>query len=72
LEPEAVTTAAAFGDAVDFSSLLANSQPALDSQHPELTCAKSGDTAVPADIEIWESESAKDEREEAAGGIFAV
>jgi hypothetical protein len=71
-EPEAVTIAAAFGDAVDFSSLLASSQPALDSQNPELTCAKSGDTTVPDDIEIWESESAKDEREEAADSIFAV
>lgn len=71
-EPDAVTTAAAFSDAVDLTSLLASSKLNFDFQNSELTCGKSEGATGPVDIEIWESESAKDEREEAGDSIFAV
>lgn len=71
-EPEAVTTAAGFSDAVDLSSLLASSKPTLNFQTSELSSGKSEDAIEPADIEIWESESAKDEKDEVGDSIFAV
>lgn len=71
-EPEAVTTSAGFSDAVDLSSLLASSKPTLNFHTSELSSGRSEDAIEPADIEIWESESAKDEKEEVGDSIFAV
>lgn len=72
-ECEAVATSAEFSNAVDLSSLLASCKPSFDFQTLDATGGQSEDVPEPADIEIWESESAKDEKEEEArDSIFAV
>jgi hypothetical protein len=71
-EAEAVSKPERFSNAVDLSSLLASSVPSADSYNVGETDDKSGAAQELADIEIWESESAKDEREEAGDSIFAI
>jgi hypothetical protein len=71
-EAETVAKPERFSNAVDLSLLLASSVPSVDSYNVGETDDKSATAQEPADIEIWESESAKDEREEAENSIFAI
>ena len=71
-EPEAVVTAEGVENGVDLSSLLTGSAPNFDLQNLDAADARSETVPEPTDIEIWESESAKDEKEEAGDGVFAV
>ena len=71
-EPQTVANTEGFSNAVNLSSLLASSNPIFDVQNLDATGAKSEVVPEPADIEIWESESAKDEKEEAGDSIFAI
>jgi hypothetical protein len=71
-EAETVAKPERFSNAVDLSSLLASSVPSVDSYNVGETDDKSAAAQELADIEIWESESAKDEREEAGDSIFAI
>jgi hypothetical protein len=71
-DPETVATAEGFSNALDLSLLLASSKPIFDAQTLEAPGGKSEDVSEPADIEIWESESAKDEKEEVGDSLFAV
>jgi hypothetical protein len=73
-EAETVATTGGFSNAVDLSSLLASSRPVFDDQNFNATGGNSEDMLEPADIEIWESESAKDEKEEEEAGesIFTI
>jgi hypothetical protein len=71
-EVDTVATPEGFSNAVDLGSLLASSVPLVDSYNGGETDDKSAAVQELADIEIWESESAKDEREEAGDSIFAI
>jgi hypothetical protein len=71
-EAETVANQERFSNTVDLSSLLASSAPPVDSYNVDETDDKSAAPQELADIEIWESESAKDEREEAGDSIFAI
>jgi hypothetical protein len=71
-ETETVAKPERFSNTVDLSSLLASSVPSVDSDNVGETDDKSAAAQELADIEIWESESAKDEKEEAWDSIFAI
>ena len=70
--PETIATTERPSNAVDLSSLLTSSTTSLEVQKGDADIATSEAILESADIEIWESESAKDEKEEAADSIFAV
>ena len=71
--PDTIATTERPSNAVDLSLLLTSSTTSFDVQKGDADDATSGAILEPADIEIWESESAKDEKEEeAADSIFAV
>jgi hypothetical protein len=71
-EPVTVAPAEGFSSAVNLSSLLASSKQVFEVDDRDATGGKSEDAPDPADIEIWESESAKDEKEETGDSIFAI
>ena len=57
---------------IDLTSLLANSTPVQEHTQDDLGDEAATIIEESADIEIWESESAKDEEEKAVDSIFAV